>query len=100
MSRHEHNPPAKDQAVATSHDDAPQTPTKGEGATPDRRAFLSGLTGLAAGAGAAAILGAQANTAETKSKILSRIQEELDGEYLDDPLQFHKGNGYAEYTKI
>ena len=80
---------AGDEKPATQEAAAPQA---------DRRKFLTSITGLAAGVGAAAVAGTSMR-AESRSKILARIQGELDGDYLDDPLTFHKGNGYSEYTK-
>jgi hypothetical protein len=73
----------------------------GNGANKRRQFLTAGFGVLAAGATVAAGATAAAATSgrrASKSRILARIEEELDKEYLNDPLTYTT-TGFNQYVK-
>ena len=65
-----------------------------------RRQFLAGLAAIGGTAGAIQLGAGQLSAKDVRSKILSRIQEEIQRDHLDDPMSYDKsGTSHSKYSK-
>jgi hypothetical protein len=89
MKQDEVDPPKTDQ-VQPDEPSAVVQPTN-ERDPVARRKFLTSLAGAAGAAGAMAIGGQALQAQEVKKKILSRIQDEIERDHLEDPFSYDRG---------
>jgi NAD(P)H-hydrate repair Nnr-like enzyme with NAD(P)H-hydrate dehydratase domain len=74
-----------------SHNDTPdrKSPDPGtEKGVSGRRTFLAGVAGVVGATGISAL--ASGDSKEVKNKILSRIQEQIDRDHVEDPMNYDR----------
>jgi hypothetical protein len=95
MKQDDSETPATAQGQPDAASDAVVEP-KNEKEPVARRKFLTSLAGAA---GALAIGDQALQAQEVKKKILSRIQDEIEGDHMDDPFGYDNVSMHTKYTK-
>jgi hypothetical protein len=90
MSENSHPPESSDSPTKSDAQSSAQ-PTTEKGISA-RRAFLSGVAGIVGATGLSALAATNPTNdpKEVKNKILSRIQEQIDRDHVEDPMNYDR----------